>query len=48
VNTLFPFSLRDNLTQTDRLDAVLENEAFIIGNIILTEVFQGFKVDRDY
>ncbi len=34
--------------QTDRLDQMLGREIIIIGDIILTEVLQGFKSDRDF
>jgi predicted nucleic acid-binding protein len=33
--------------QTDRLDAVLGIELVAIGDLILTEVLQGFRTDRD-
>ena len=34
--------------QTDRLDASLSGELVVIGDIILTEVLQGFKKDSDF
>lgn len=34
--------------QTDRLDAVLGTELLAIGDLILTEVLQGFGSDRDF
>jgi len=34
--------------QTDRLDALLGQEPIAVGDLILTEVLQGFRVDRDY
>ncbi len=34
--------------QTDLLDKKLEEDQIIIGDLILTEVLQGFKSDRDY
>lgn len=33
---------------TDRLDALLNLEPILIGDIILTEVLQGFTNDRDF
>lgn len=33
---------------TERLEALLGNEALAIGDLILTEVLQGFAVDRDF
>jgi predicted nucleic acid-binding protein len=30
------------------LDSLLKNETVIIGDLILTEVLQGFRSDRDY
>ncbi len=32
----------------ERLDAILDLEPMAIGDIILTEVLQGFRHDRDY
>ena len=38
-----------NLTpQTDWLDSALGKEVIVVGDIILTEVLQGFKSDRDF
>ena len=34
--------------QTDWLDAALGREVIIVGDIILAEVLQGFKNDRDF
>lgn len=34
--------------ETDRLDALLGNEALIVGDIILAEVLQGFRSDADF
>ncbi len=34
--------------QTDTLDSVLGNELVVIGDIVLTEVLQGFRSDRDF
>ena len=34
--------------QTDLLDSLLGRELVVIGDIILTEVLQGFRSDRDY
>lgn len=33
---------------TDRLDLLLGNELVAIGDLMLTEVLQGFRADRDY
>ncbi|WP_438985581.1 type II toxin-antitoxin system VapC family toxin [Aequoribacter sp.] len=35
-------------TQTDKLDQVLGKEPVAVGDLILTEVLQGFRHDRDY
>lgn len=35
-------------TETDFLDAALGNRNVAIGDLILTEVLQGFRHDRDY
>ena len=32
----------------ERLDSLLGNELVAIGDLMLTEVLQGFRVDRDY
>ena len=34
--------------QTERLEALLGNEPLAIGDLILTEVLQGFAVDREF
>jgi predicted nucleic acid-binding protein len=34
--------------QTDRLDALLSTELLLIGDLILTEVLQGFSSERDF
>ena len=34
--------------QTERLDSVLGSEPLAIGDLILTEVLQGFASDRDF
>jgi predicted nucleic acid-binding protein len=34
--------------QTDRLDAMLGTEPLLVGDVILTEVLQGFASDRDF
>jgi len=34
--------------QTDMLDAYLSKDPVIIGDLILTEVLQGFRSDKDY
>jgi predicted nucleic acid-binding protein len=34
--------------QTDQLDALLGNELIVIGDLILTEVLQGFNAERDF
>ena len=34
--------------QTDQLDNYLSNVPVIIGDLILTEVLQGFKSDKDF
>jgi hypothetical protein len=41
------FNGRDT-PQTDKLDELLEVELLGIGDIILTEVLQGFRADKDY
>lgn len=35
-------------SQTDRLDAVLGSEPIATGDLILTEVLQGFAVEKDF
>lgn len=34
--------------QTDRLDSLLGSQPLAVGDIILTEVLQGFTADRDF
>ncbi len=34
--------------QTDLLDSLLGHELVVIGDIVLTEVLQGFRSDRDF
>lgn len=34
--------------QTDLLDNYLSNIPVVMGDLILTEVLQGFKIDKDY
>ena len=34
--------------QTDWLDSALGKEVIIVGDLVLTEVLQGFKNDRDF
>jgi predicted nucleic acid-binding protein len=34
--------------QTDRLDALLDREPVLMGDLILIEVLQGFVADRDF
>jgi len=34
--------------QTERLDSLLGSEPLVIGDLILTEVLQGFTTDRDF
>lgn len=34
--------------EADRLDALLGNEPLLIGDLILTEVLQGFTSERDF
>lgn len=41
------FNGRDT-AETDRLDIALGNEAVAIGDLILTEILQGFRSDKDY
>lgn len=35
-------------SQTDQLDALLGTESVAVGDLILTEVLQGFRLDKDY
>jgi hypothetical protein len=37
-----------NTPAADRLDSLLGDELIAIGDLMLTEVLQGFRVDRDY
>ena len=41
------FRGKDSL-QTDRLDALLDREPLVIGDLIVIEVLQGFVADRDF
>jgi predicted nucleic acid-binding protein len=34
--------------ETDRLDALLGEEALVVGDVVLAEVLQGFDADRDF
>jgi hypothetical protein len=34
--------------QTDKLDALLGSEPVVTGDLVLTEVLQGFESDRDF
>jgi len=34
--------------QTDWLDSALGKDIIIVGDLILTEILQGFKIDRDF
>lgn len=34
--------------KTDWLDSALGNEPIVIGDLILTEVLQGFQIDKDF
>ena len=34
--------------ETDRLDALLGAEPMLVGDLIVTEVLQGFRSDRDF
>ncbi|MGD9369018.1 MAG: PIN domain nuclease [Desulfobacteraceae bacterium] len=34
--------------QTDLLECYLSNEPIVMGDLILTEILQGFRSDRDY
>ena len=35
-------------SQTDALDALLGSDLIVLGDLILTEVLQGFRTERDY
>lgn len=37
-----------NTWQADLLDELLNREPILIGDLILTEVLQGFRLDRDF
>jgi len=37
-----------NIWQSDLLDELLNREPILIGDLILAEVLQGFRLDRDY
>lgn len=40
---------RGTLTvQTERLDALLGSEPLVVGDLVLTEVLQGFNSERDF
>ena len=34
--------------QVNRLDALFEQERIVVGDLILTEVLQGFRTERDF
>ncbi len=34
--------------ETDLLDEILENDLVAIGDLIMLEILQGFKLDKDY
>lgn len=34
--------------QTNQLDSLLDNELIVVGDLILTEVLQGFQRDKDF
>src|SRR5690242_9591888 len=34
--------------QTDYLDAALLSEPIVVGDLIMTEVLQGFRTDKDF
>ena len=34
--------------QVDRLDAIFAQERIVVGDLILTEVLQGFRTERDF
>jgi len=38
----------ENCPETDRLDWALENDVVVMGDLILLEILQGFRNDRDY
>ena len=38
----------DDTPQVDRLDALLARERIGVGDLILTEVLQGFRTERDF
>ena len=37
-----------NTPETDKLDALLGEEPIAIGDLVLTEVLQGFRTDKDF
>jgi hypothetical protein len=37
-----------NVWQTELLDELLNREPVVIGDLILTEVLQGFRLDKDF
>ena len=37
-----------SIPQTDMLDELLGQEVIALGDLILTEVLQGFRLDKDY
>lgn len=36
------------MRETDRLDSLLQRELVVVGDLVLAEVLQGFRNDRDY
>jgi len=38
----------DNIWQSDFLEKLLPSEPLLIGDLILTEVLQGFRLEKDY
>ena len=42
------FFIGRETAQTSRLDVLLGKQPLFIGDLILTEVLQGFRTDRDY
>lgn len=34
--------------ETDKLDRLLDNEPLVTGDLVITEVLQGFAHDRDF
>ncbi|WP_172657277.1 PIN domain nuclease [Myxosarcina sp. GI1] len=37
-----------NTAQTEKLDILLSSTIVIVGDLILTEILQGFRADKDY